>query len=107
MNKAEKKAFEILGEEAKEKIAGGARGDEALTDKQCSELRKAVSELSEDEQLEIAGGQNTQTRPDAHPGWMVPPEHMVELCYGMPKPKIEFRPKPLPKEDYESPSKNQ
>lgn len=63
MNETEKKAFEILGEKAKEKIAGGVREDEALTDKQCSELREAVSELSEDDQLQIAGGKKGKAIP--------------------------------------------
>lgn len=58
MNEEEKKAFEILGEEAKEKIAGGVNEDEDLTNDQCAKLKEAISQLSEDEQLKIAGGKN-------------------------------------------------
>ena len=58
MNETEKRAFGVLGEEEKAKIAGGVKEDEALTNEQCGELKKAISQLSEEDQLKIAGGQD-------------------------------------------------
>jgi len=58
MNETEKRAFEVLGEEEQQKIAGGVKEDEALTSEQCQKLRIAVSQLSEEDQIKIAGGKD-------------------------------------------------
>ncbi len=58
MNKTEKRAFGVLGEKMKEQIAGGVKEDEALTSEQCQKLRIAVSQLSEEDQIKIAGGKD-------------------------------------------------
>ena len=58
MNETEKRAFEVLGGEEKQKIAGEIKEDEALTSEQCQKLRSAVSKLSEEDQIKIAGGKD-------------------------------------------------
>ncbi|MDO4199442.1 MAG: hypothetical protein Q4D57_01600 [Clostridia bacterium] len=81
MNETEKRAFEVLGEEEQQKIAGGVKEDEALTSEQCQKLRIAVSQLSEEDQIKIADGK------DAHkikiPG-IISRASMVAIGYGAP-----------------------
>ena len=50
--------MEIIGEKEKEKITGGTKNITDLSKEQCEKLRRAVQDLSEDEQLKIAGGAN-------------------------------------------------
>ncbi len=88
MNETEKRAFGILGEKMKEQIAGGVKEDEALTNEQCAELNEAISQLSKEDQLKIAGGKSEKESDDSVVDKELQKLHLFPVAkYGMPNPE--------------------
>jgi len=69
MNKTEKKAFEMLSDEEKEQVSGGATIDEEteLTDKQCKTLSERLRKKK----------RSLSFKPPVPPGF-----HTIEIAYG-------------------------
>ena len=64
MNETEKRALKILGQKKTHQIIGELKESANLNNEQCENLRNAVSNLSETEQLQIASGTGTPKKID-------------------------------------------